>query len=135
MPASDPIATLIARAMLDGGLLQLRTRVQAKIDELEASVGYAVGEPTPETAGQEQAKSLTAKHRNAISKGQKSRWKKQRQPHFFAAVSPVLLPADLRAAKLMKPFTFSPILEKIFTLCFQRFDTHEAMRPIPTLLL
>src|ERR1039457_839992 len=33
-----------------------------------------------ETAGQEQAKSLTAKHRNAISKGQKSRWKKQRQP-------------------------------------------------------
>jgi hypothetical protein len=80
MPASDPIATLIARAMLDGGLLQLRTRVQAKIDELEASVGYAVGEPTPETAGQEQAKSLTAKHRNAISKGQKSRWKKPRQP-------------------------------------------------------
>jgi len=79
MPKSDPLEALINRAMLDGGLLQLRAKIDAKIEELEAAAGYSVGPATPETADPKPTRALSSKHKTAISKGQRGRWKKQRQ--------------------------------------------------------
>jgi hypothetical protein len=79
MPKSDPLEALINRAMLDGGLRQLRAKIDAKIEELEAAAGYSVGPATPETVDTKPTRALSSKHKTAISKGQRGRWKKQRQ--------------------------------------------------------